>query len=79
MEIVLHALMAAPKTKDFAEVKARFYLLCELGSNALSAKSGQLKNRFRIMVTLCSIGRTSYGAYENLGLNGERQATDKSD
>ena len=79
MEIVLHALMAAPKTKDFAEVKARFYLLCELGSNALSAKSGQFRNRFRIMVTLCSIGKTSYGAYENRGLNGERQAARERD
>ena len=38
MEIVLHAVMAAPKTKNFAEVKERFYLLCELGLNIASAK-----------------------------------------
>ena len=38
MEIVLNAVMAAPKTKNFAEVKERFYLVCELGSNIASAK-----------------------------------------
>ena len=43
MEIVLHAVMAAPKTKDFAEVKKRFYLLGELGSNIASAKCGLFK------------------------------------
>ena len=38
MEIVLHAVVAAPKTKGFAEVKERFYFLCELGGYQLIGK-----------------------------------------
>ena len=68
MEIVLHAVVAAPKTKGFAEVKERFYLLRELGSNIASAKCGLLKNGFRIMDVLCAIGIAAYRVYRNRGL-----------
>ena len=72
MEIVLHAVMAAPKTKNFAEVKERFYLLCELGSNIAPAKCGLLKNGFRITDTLYPIGIPAYRVYRNGDLKRER-------